>query len=122
MAACVPLNTAPQLAQTPGPAVQVTDRVFQSEAFSLRYPAGWRVVTSAAGDAPYAIFAAPDDAAVIIVALDSPPASTLEGETYSVERRIDLGEGRQVTAVLHAPAADWMTYRAIFDRLVESVS
>jgi hypothetical protein len=122
VAACVPLQTPPQVQQTPGPAVQITDRAFESEAFSLRYPVGWRVITSAAGDPPYAIFVAPDDAALIVIATESAPAPGLEGGSYTVERHIELGAGRTVTAVLHAPNAAWMTYRSIFDALVETVT
>lgn len=121
VAACVPIQTPPQLDQTPGPAVQITDRVFESAGFSLRYPVGWRVITSAASDPPYVILVAPEDDAIIVVASESPPVPGLDGQSYTVERQIDLGEGREVTAVLHAPENDWTRYRALFDALVETV-
>ena len=61
LAACVPANTPLQLAYTPGPAVIVTDDVYESDAFTVHYPSGWRVVTGAADAPTSVVFVAPDE-------------------------------------------------------------
>ncbi|MBZ0287347.1 MAG: hypothetical protein K8I30_07015, partial [Anaerolineae bacterium] len=40
-AACIPAKVPSNLDDTPGPAVVVSDKVFENSAFTARYPDGW---------------------------------------------------------------------------------
>ncbi len=57
LAACTPYQPPALLSATAGPAVQIADGRFTSEAFSLRVPPGWRVITPPAAAPPSVILA-----------------------------------------------------------------
>lgn len=114
--ACVPATLPPQLAHTPGPPVIITERQYDAGAFRLRYPAGWRVISSAAGAIPAVTLVAPGDEALIFVTLgdgDSPP---LPGAEY-----LDRTEVDGMTAWLRAPQGQQTTYEPVFAQLVASI-
>lgn len=91
-AACIPAQPPPNLGATPGAAVVVTGDTYRSGAFSVRYPEGWRAITSPAGAPPSVTFAAPGNCPIIMVSsapVEQPPACEGEGvrnETRTVER------------------------------------
>ncbi|MAS34959.1 MAG: hypothetical protein CL610_13200 [Anaerolineaceae bacterium] len=123
-AACVPATVPPQVAYTPGPAVQVIDGLYDSGVFRVQYPADWRVITSAAGDPVHVIFAAPDGDALMIVGeqVDSAPAPAgYAGPLQSEQREIMLADGVMVTVILNAAPDDWAQRLALFEQVVASV-
>ncbi|MBZ0278200.1 MAG: hypothetical protein K8I60_18785 [Anaerolineae bacterium] len=122
LAACVPAQTPPQLAYTPGPAVIVTDRVYESAAFTVRYPSGWRVVTGAA-DAPLSVvFVAPDEVSTIRVQVGGLENASLSdaGFRYDV-RGVELADGTTITAIAHIAEDRWETIQPIFEDMVKSI-
>ncbi|MCU0497025.1 MAG: hypothetical protein MUF87_06700 [Anaerolineae bacterium] len=65
--ACIPANAPPQLSFTPGPPIVIANQWYNTEQYRLRYPVGWRVITSAADQVPSVILAAPGNEALIII-------------------------------------------------------
>ncbi len=125
MAACVPARTPPQLAYTPGPAVQVADGWYDSGVFRVRYPADWEIITSAAGAPLSVIFAAPEGDALIMVGeslTDVPAPAGFEGELRSERRDLTLADGRIVTAALNAAQENWPARLALFEAVIISLS
>jgi hypothetical protein len=124
MAACIPMSLPPQLAHQPGPGIRVTDRVYDSGRFQAEYPDGWIVVTSAAGDAPHVIFAAPDGEALIMLgeAISEAPAPAGASSTLRSEmREVALENSLIVRAILNAPAGTWSQYEPLFTAVLESI-
>lgn len=124
LAGCVPAHTPPQLAATPGAAVIVSAQTYQTEAFSARYPAGWRVITSPSGEPPFVTFAAPDGCTVILLALEWRPAPEPAGCNGTVWREASetVGDAPAVYAALRAPADRWGEAETAFASVVASVT
>jgi hypothetical protein len=123
-AACIPARTPPQLNQTPGPAVQVIDGVYDSGRFQVQAPSGWRVVTSAAGDPVTVLFAAPEGDALMVVGeglTDAPPPAGYSSPLRSARREVTLDGGVTVIVLLHAPPADWDARLALLDDVASSI-
>lgn len=121
LTACVPAAVPPQLDATPGPAVIVADRVEVAGLFSVQPPAGWRIITSAAGDPPSVLFIAPDDAALIGVGTAPDyTAPALPGADHSAARAVAV-DGVQVQAALRAPADAPDVFIAAFERVIASL-
>lgn len=124
LAACVPATVPPQLADTPGPAVVVSDHLYDSGTFQVEYPAGWRVITSAAGDPVSVIFAAPEGDALIMLGetiTDAPSPAGYAGDLRSERREIALDNGITVVAILKAASELWAARLATFERVVGSL-
>lgn len=122
LAACVPAQTPPQLAYTPGPAVVVTDRVYESSAFTVHYPSGWRVVTGAADAPPSVVFVAPDEVSTIALQVGPLDNSILTEPGFSVEiRGIELANGRLITAIAQAPEPAWESFLPVFEGVIATV-
>jgi hypothetical protein len=123
LAACVPAKLPPGLGATPGAAVVVSGERVENAAFSAAYPAGWRVITSPAGEAPFVILAAPDPCVVIQLSLDARDIPEPAGCEAS-----DLRTATETTATtppvyvgLRAAADGWDAARAAFADVVASV-
>jgi hypothetical protein len=124
-AACVPATVPPQLAYTPGPPVRVMDGVVDLGAFQVEAPPGWRIVTSAASADPRVILVSPANTALIVVgeaATNVPELSGAEGPLRTEQQILRLSDEAQVTAVLHAPAADWNAHQAVFQSVLNSLA
>lgn len=67
----VPARTPPQLSQTPGLPIIITDNHIDAGWFTLEYPDGWRVVTNVAVEPIRLTLVSPDDALIIFVAEDN---------------------------------------------------
>ncbi len=123
--ACVPATVPPQLDHTPGPAVRLSDQVYESDIFRVNYPPGWRVITSAATSDTAVILAAPAGDALLIVGPDlteAPPPADYTGSLRSERSDIALGTGQTITVILNAAAENWATYRPLLDAVAESVA
>jgi hypothetical protein len=122
-AGCVPVEKPPQLTFTPGASFVVTDDIFDAGVFNVRYPQGWRVITGQASAPPSVIFAAPDDVALIMLAvgeIESPPTLSSDIETQSETRTIELGEVT-MTAYLTAPVENWDSFMQIFEDVLATL-
>jgi hypothetical protein len=123
-AGCVPAKVPPQLDATPGPAAVITEQEYDAGAFKVRYPAGWRVITSAATSPTSVIFTSPDDAAIMLFGVDvsDAPMPDTDAQIRTETRQITLENGVTVTAILNAPDNAWETFAPLFDSTVESVN
>lgn len=124
-AACIPTTTPPQLAASPGPAVRVMADEYDSGVFRVRYPAGWRVITSAAEQPASVIFAAPEADALILLGThpqEAPSPAGYSGEIRSEQREILLHNDVAITAVLIAPPEDWQARLALFEEVLASLT
>jgi hypothetical protein len=122
LTACVPARVPDQLGHTPGPAVIVTDRVFDAGIFRVRYPAGWRIVTGEALFPVAVIFVAPDAKTTIklqVGAADNP--SPPDAQFQTVVRRISLTDSTTITLIGSAPSGEWAAFMPIFEQVAASV-
>lgn len=89
LTACSPPQTPEQLSFTPGAPITITDDLYITSAFSVRYPPGWRVITPPAEAPPGAIFAAPDNTALIVLSISPmgtpPELANVPAERVTVE-------------------------------------
>jgi hypothetical protein len=108
---------------TPGPAVVVTDQEYDAGAFKVRYPAGWRVISSAATSTATVLFAAPDHTAIMLFGVDAveAPMPETDGQIRTEIRQISLEQNVSVTAILNAPAENWEVFAPLFEQSVASV-
>lgn len=121
LSACIPAKTPPVLSSTPGAPVVVTDRLYQTTVFSVRYPTGWRVVTSAA-DAPVSVvFVAPDEVSTISLRVGALDSADLPGDHQTDVRTLELANGVPVTAMAQAPQEHWADFLPVFERVIRSI-
>lgn len=121
---CLPIATPPQLTFTPGASFVVTDETFDAGVFRVNYPQGWRVITGQASAPPSAIFAAPDDRALIMLAvgeIESPPALNIEDETQSETRTLEVGD-ITMTAYGTASADEWESFIQTFESVLATLT
>jgi hypothetical protein len=119
---CIPAKVPPNLGNTPGPAVVITDHVYESSQFTARYPDGWKVVTSEAIAPLSVIFVAPDEASnikLLVGTLDS--ANFSDPKMQTDVRGITLENGLKITAILSARTEKYETYLPIFEDVLASV-
>lgn len=121
-AACIPAQTPPILDATPAAGVSVTDDIYRSEAFSLRYPSGWRVITSQAGAPPSVTLVEPGNCALIVVSstpIETPPTSSACAEPDIETISHMVGD---ITLAGSAPAAAWEPFLVTFEQVAASLS
>jgi hypothetical protein len=123
LAACIPAKVPSNLDDTPGPAVVVSDKIFENSQFSARYPDGWRVVTSEAQAPPSVIFVAPDNVATIQLMVGALENGSFNNPNMQTDiRGLTLDGDLQITAILSAPPAQWDRYLAHFERVLASLA
>ena len=123
LAGCVPAQTPPQLAATPGSAVVVSGSRYVSEAFSLTMPGGWRAITSPANESVFVTLAAPDHCTVIVVSVEPQPVpepAACEGAAMR-EATHSIDGTPVIYVVMLAPVDGWDDAEATFMAVVESV-
>jgi hypothetical protein len=116
-----PATTPPQLHFTPGAPVAVTDRLYETSAFTVRYPTGWRVVTAAANQPISVVFVAPDEVSTITLQVGELNNATFDPKFKTDVRDIHLANGTLITAIGRAPADSWETFAPVFEAVVASV-
>jgi hypothetical protein len=116
----VPATTPPQLAFTPGAPVVVTDRILETADFTVKYPAGWRVVTGAANQLTSAVLVAPDEIATIQLQVGA-LENLSDSDQQTDIRAITLANGLIVTAVGRASAENWSQFLPVFEAVIQSV-
>lgn len=109
-----PAKLPAQLDNTPGPSVVLSDNVYQSTAFNVRYPDGWQVVTSPADRPVWVVFT--DDTAVIVIATRAEDTQITLADAQREERTVN-----GLTAALIAPPEDYPAYLAMFDAVLDTV-
>ncbi len=125
LASCVPADPPAVLTNTPGVPIRIDDQRVYTEAFSLEYPNGWRVITSAA-DAPLSlIFAAPGNCALIEIsvsdaALVDSLGADCPADVESLTREVALDDTSVFIRGL-APSADLDTFTPLFDTIIDSL-
>lgn len=120
--ACIPAQTPPILDATPAAGVSITADTYRSEAFSLRYPSGWRVITSQAGAPPSVTLVEPGNCVLIVVSstpIETPPTSSACGEPdiETISRMVG-----DISLAGSAPAAEWESFLAAFEQVAASIS
>ncbi len=124
LAACVPTTPPAQLAHTPEPPIIISDGVVDNGAFTVRYPAGWEVVTGMDG---VMVFSSPDGqfwAMVSSEALVSQPTPQPDATITPWTERLttENGETIDVFMLFHAPKADFAAAQAIMDAISLSIT
>jgi hypothetical protein len=124
-AACVPAERPKFLENTPGPPVEVVGEVYDAEAFTLRYPAGWTVVSSPANQPAAVTLVAPDESATIRVSVHpdlevSPDEDLPNGMRLHVEQ-MSLERGLTATISLGAPIRQWEALIPVYDAVKQSI-
>jgi hypothetical protein len=122
MAACIPAQPPPNLDATPGAAAVITRDTYRSDLFSVRYPEGWRAITSPAGAPPSVTFAAPGNCPLIVVSsapVEQPP--TCEGKGVRNETRTVMRGGHSFTLAGSTTGALQAEYDAAMQRIEESL-
>jgi hypothetical protein len=123
-ASVAPAQTPAQLDHTPGPVVILTNADYESSAFQVHFPQGWRVITSAASLPPAVIFVRPDDAALMMFSVepaDIPALPGTEVQPRTQVREVMLDHGLTLYAAIAAPAADWEDMLRLFDLAAASL-
>lgn len=121
ISACVPPTVPPHLANTPGPAVIITDDRVTAGGLRVDIPTGWRVITSAAS-APFSlILAAPDGCGVIILARRPVelPATDCPATAWTETIEVPTAAGYAHAAVRLADPALMNVWRGFLASIVE---
>jgi hypothetical protein len=121
LAACIPARTPDNLRNTPGPAVVVTDRMYDAGVFTVQYPGGWRIVTGPAGAPTSVVFVAPDEVSTIRLQMGTFDQAQLDGKLQTDVRQVTLNDGTALTAVGSAPAKTWDSFQVIYKQVLASV-
>lgn len=119
LTACVPGTVPALLSATPGPPVIVADQVYRGVDFTVRYPAGWRVITSAAASPAAVIFAAPENEALIYIGPEDTPSLSETARTMT--ETVRLTDGREVRAGLSADPEVWEAVWPLFQQVTASL-
>ncbi|MEQ8675657.1 MAG: hypothetical protein RLP44_18615 [Aggregatilineales bacterium] len=121
-----PPSIPAQLDNTPGAFVRVTDRYYENDIFRVNSPDGWRVQTSPATSAPYVLFIAPDNIALMIFAtetLDPLPQPNINPERLSSDiRTITLDNGVDVFTALIAPTNDFDESLTLYEIILATLT
>ena len=124
LASCVPATVPEHLAYTPGPPVLVLDGIYDAGVFTVRYPAGWVIVSSPANQPTALTLVAPDESATIRLSthpdLEPMPDEDLPNGMRLHTEQDTLADGMVVTFTLGAPVAEWESYLTVFEGVVES--
>jgi hypothetical protein len=106
--------------------VTITEERVSGDLFGVRYPRGWRVITSPAGSHLVITLVAPGDCAVVLVgadpALSLPPLPDCPDAPITVEGRVSMPDGKMVYLLGSAPAADRAVFQQAFDGIQQSVT
>ena len=123
IAACVPAQTPAHLTSMPGAWVSVADDTVTTALFRVRYPPGWRVITSSAEAPPAVTFVSPDNCALILVSsapAETPVSPSCDKATQTIARDMPLGEST-ITLAGSAPVESWDVFAAQVDQVAESL-
>jgi len=125
LSACVPANVPKHLSYTPGPPVLALDGMYDAGVFSVRYPAGWVVVSSPANQPAAVTLVAPDESGIIRLSthpnLEPMPDEDLPSGMRLHTEQIALSDSTMLTLTLGAPGAEWSAYLVIFEAVARSV-
>jgi hypothetical protein len=122
-----PANLPAQLENTPGAPIMITTDYYETEVFRLRYPDGWRVVTSASSLPPSVIFASPDETSLIIVSSEPfdvlpNPLVVEEGTSLrELENSVMTDTDNPVYVALIAPEAQWNAMTTLFALVIATL-
>ncbi|MCC6892924.1 MAG: hypothetical protein IT321_08895 [Anaerolineae bacterium] len=120
---CIPAAVPDNLDDTPGPAIVISNSLYEGAAFTARVQDGWRVITSEAQAPQSVIFVAPDDKTLIRLIEGEVELSEVEVEGQRNELYpLTLADGTTVTAVFSSQALSWATYWGQFESVRDSVS
>jgi hypothetical protein len=123
LTACIPARVPDRLDDTPGPAVVVYDNLYEGTQFAVRYPDGWRIVTSEAIAPLSVILVSQDETVTIELRLGTLEEANFPESNLQIDiRGLTLDDDTQITAILRAPADEWDNYLQVFERVLETVT
>ena len=126
LASCIPAQTPSILNTTPAAGSIITRTTVHNDLFSVVYPEGWRVITSAAS-APLAVtLVSPDNCALIVVSsvpVAQTPASTscTQSNIQTTSKTVSVS-GKPITVIGSAPSAGWTDFLSEFNQIAASVA
>jgi hypothetical protein len=125
LTACAPLvpaTTPPQLVDTPGAFVTITDEFYDAGIFRVHYPQGWRTVKiSIAAEPMRVVFVSPDDSMLITLSEVPLPEPEIPPDTVIVSETVP-SENVTIYAQGQAPATLEADFRPIFERVLASLT
>jgi hypothetical protein len=124
LTACAPLvpaTTPPQLVDTPGAFVTITDEFYDAGIFRVHYPQSWRTVKiSIAAEPMRVVFVSPDDSMLITLSEVPLPEPEIPPDTVIVNETVP-SENVTIYAQGQAPAILEADFRPIFERVLASL-
>lgn len=122
-----PLESPAPLENTAGAPIMITSDTYTTDAFQVRYPDGWRVVTSASVNLPSVIFASPDEASLIVISteplieLPQPLIINEDDRLHNVMGQAVSANGDMVYLALITPSSQLAEMMTLFAQVTASI-
>lgn len=94
----------------------ITESRYQNVAFSVNYPYGWRVVSSASFAPPSVVFVSPDERQIILISTESNPSLIYPWDDIDYDQ-IQRRQG-DIWIIGIAPVADWAEFMRIYEATI----
>lgn len=94
----------------------ITENTYQNEAFSVTYPDGWRVVSSASFAPPSAVFVSPDERQIILISTENSPSLNYPFDDVDYDE-IQTQQG-DIWIIGIAPVAEWDAFLRIYEAMI----
>ncbi|MCL4255678.1 MAG: hypothetical protein KJ043_18115, partial [Anaerolineae bacterium] len=94
----------------------ITENTYQNEVFSVTYPEGWRVVSSASFAPPSAVFVSPDERQIILISTEDNPSLTYPFDDVEYDN-IQTQQG-DIWIIGIAPVAEWDAFLGIYEAMI----
>lgn len=120
LAACAPYQPPAFLQNTAGAPVILHDQTYTGEAFTLRYPVGWRVITPPAEAAESVVLAGENCQIVYVSTIPLQPPSPPECPAELM--RFEPLEQQGIYVYGGALAENWDTFAPVFSQITASLT
>jgi hypothetical protein len=94
----------------------ITESRYRNEAFSVNYPHGWRVVSSASFAPPSVVFVSPDERQIILISTESNPSLIYPLDNVAYDQ-IQRRQG-DIWIIGIAPVADWAEFMRTYEATI----
>ena len=120
-----PVNEPAQLNATSGAPITITNEFYETEAFRLQYPDGWRVITSASELPPSVIFASPNEQTLIVISTEPieniPQPIIVEGELATDGEVVFTQNDQAIYTAFITPESAYSDTETLFRRVISTI-